>query len=984
SQLAHEAGLRGGLEERLADALRAAEAAAEEAGRCLAERDEEMGRHEAAVAQLEASHQAREAKLAEALREAEAAAEAAASVQSRADAGLAEEAAALRAALAPLQADLLQSQQALLEARSTCEAEVQARSAQHAAKEREAAEAKARAGAELEELELLHAEELKLQQRDLEELERRMGELQAETVEGSAQLEKLTVELTKALQDQRQAVLAKQEGDHAYSLQAEELERCRAELSEARRATDNLRAYYSASGPPVPALPAPQQQPECHAEDGWQLQVVGATGQPEAQPPSPGRDHEAGSASESKGEELLQVRLDAMETIVRIQEGEVAKAADKARVAGAGGGAAGASMVEGAAAQLLGRWREEVFKLLLERQRTALVQEQGIAEERRRCAGLQEQLDELLAGSKVQQQREIGLRAELQMETEKSRGAKVAQAQGEAREKALQHDLDVARATAHGIAAMVAEEHTKGASVLRGGMAAVAQLDAFQRRLAFAEGRLAIAAQLFACREGRSAASEPSVPSGAPDLKLTTRPVVTILSDSDDAGSGAVRELQQEVDPTACGAHHAPRHTRGSAAPRAPRLARELPHILGEATHTWGKLSPGGASSTSGCEPCALGRPALGDGCEAWLFGEGPTSWGLGGEGGGSQERDEARLQVAELQAELRAVEQRAAAAEEQARESAAALQTATRNAGNAERRVAKLETEVEALQAAVERETAATAAAQARIVTLEEAASVSDSAVREMERHMERTASQVRSSEAAAAERAQAARTAQQEAEEAHAVVEELQRDRDSAQRAADRANVALRQLERQLSRMKDRSAREDRAKTEYLEEQLARRDEQLKDVRKERNALLAAARRTNQRTASHSSDSEPSGAVRVVTKTASGPPAALEHQARREELETQTVPIAAEQEKYIQDSRADSTARIDVHSGSSLRAEGRHQEGGNRSGKPAGVLKEWPPNAVSTRESRTKIGHNLSTAERLSSLYSRTEALLGEDDFD
>ncbi len=65
---------------------------------------------------------------------------------------------------------------------------------------------------------------------------------------------------------------------------------------------------------------------------------------------------------------------------------------------------------------------------------------------------------------------------------------------------------------------------------------------------------------------------------------------------------------------------------------------------------------------------------------------------------------------------------------------------------------------------------------------------------------------------------------------------------------RDAARTAVALRQVERELERLKEKGAEEERAKIEFHESRAANLDRQVRELRRERNALLAGMRNKNQ----------------------------------------------------------------------------------------------------------------------------------------
>ena len=63
--------------------------------------------------------------------------------------------------------------------------------------------------------------------------------------------------------------------------------------------------------------------------------------------------------------------------------------------------------------------------------------------------------------------------------------------------------------------------------------------------------------------------------------------------------------------------------------------------------------------------------------------------------------------------------------------------------------------------------------------------------------------------------------------------------------------------QVERELSRAKERAGHEERSKFEYMEERLAAKDEQLHTLRKERNSLMSMVRRIESESTNKSSRS-------------------------------------------------------------------------------------------------------------------------------
>eukprot|EP00899_Mesostigma_viride_P011355 jgi/Mesvir1/2021/Mv25885-RA.2 len=82
------------------------------------------------------------------------------------------------------------------------------------------------------------------------------------------------------------------------------------------------------------------------------------------------------------------------------------------------------------------------------------------------------------------------------------------------------------------------------------------------------------------------------------------------------------------------------------------------------------------------------------------------------------------------------------------------------------------------------------------------------------------------------------------------------LQQDYDTLQSEAARSSIMVKQLERNLAKQKERSVEEEKAKFEYLEDKLQKKEDQLRAVRRDRNALLLALRQMEESVASQVKD--------------------------------------------------------------------------------------------------------------------------------
>lgn len=95
------------------------------------------------------------------------------------------------------------------------------------------------------------------------------------------------------------------------------------------------------------------------------------------------------------------------------------------------------------------------------------------------------------------------------------------------------------------------------------------------------------------------------------------------------------------------------------------------------------------------------------------------------------------------------------------------------------------------------------------------------------------------------------------QEAErEREEELKEAKREADEARRESARTAVVSKQNERELERMREEKERDEREKQDLYDQKVRTLEKQVRDLRKERNSLLASLRQERQQSAAHMLD--------------------------------------------------------------------------------------------------------------------------------
>eukprot|EP00741_Cyanophora_paradoxa_P007303 tig00001098_g7064.t1 len=480
--------------------------------------------------------------------------------------------------------------------------------------------------------------------------------------------------------------------------------------------------------------------------------------------------------------DLLKVQAESLQNVMAILEAEMAAAKGR-------GPGARRALEE----RVAGRWREKVFQLLVREKQERLRRD----DERRRfddeIAARDEAVRELETEIRVLREKGEAARAAAQAEAAALQAARAAAARAEAREKELaarwrEQAMQTSRLaeTVHALHGQIL--HFDAA--MQAGERRVAGLS---QRVAFAAGRLPVLSAMLEARDrqwrGRAHALQDQL------RAVLDRRRAEGGDTASSSGLGTDRSYLEQPPRTSWRALL-------DGPSDAATLRREL-ELMAEERDALARLARQAADDEARRVATARGEraPAPPAARASPALRATGRRGGRGGGGAGLRERlAEAERELSDTRAALHAE-----------REARPAPPRPARPAEGGGQRTAALDVRLSR--------------------TAEEAA----------ERDREARALRREADEA----RRASSRATSEEVERAEAEAARLQRELAASRRDLAKTQAALKALERQVARERLRTTREDRARLEELERQLEAKEAQLHAARRERNALLSAARK-------------------------------------------------------------------------------------------------------------------------------------------